>query len=284
MVTLSMLSFFPYLEKSDSIEIITTKPDYYKKLQTASDNGGRQVHVFSVSDETIEEWQGKHHFFWRAKIKAIEMIINLYPNDDIMYLDGDTFLFGSLLYFKQELSKGSSFMHLDEGHPRNMMTKAKRMWNSVKGRQYGGITIGHQHNMWNAGVVTLSGVDASKTVSLALSICDDMLEEQVERVVVEQYSLSIALYETTKLCPAFPYIAHYWGNKEEWISKASMILSKAYMQDYNIGELLKEVDVFSHSIPHIRVYSPTWQRRLIRWIQGLLPDRVLVSSDEYLQK
>ena len=90
-------------------------------------------------------------------------------------------------------------MDVDEGHPAQMKGKSLSMWNTVAGHTYEGITLSKEHHMWTAGVVAIPADKVKKVVSTALNICDGMLDDGAEPIVVEQYSLSIAMYELTKL-------------------------------------------------------------------------------------
>lgn len=44
------------------------------------------------------EWQGSYGYFFRLKIKALEYVAKEYPNQNLLYLDGDTFIYNSLVY------------------------------------------------------------------------------------------------------------------------------------------------------------------------------------------
>ena len=231
---LSIRSFQKQLNDSDNIFVMTTRPELYA-------HSG--INVIPVDDKTINDWEGEYHFFWRVKIKAIEYMIEHYPDSHLIYLDTDTFLYGQLNTLKEYLNQGLALMHKDEGHPSQMMTKSKRMWNQVANRTYSGITLGLQHHMFNAGVVGIPKDNARKIVATALGICDLMLSENVERIVIEQYSLSIALYELAHLKEAEKIIGHYWGNKSEWEQYASELLAKAYMTGSAISEEIEKLDV-----------------------------------------
>lgn len=164
-------------------------------------------------------------------------------------------------------------MHLDEGHPSRMKTKSLRMWNTVNGCTYAGVTIGQQHNMWNAGVVAMPEGKVASTVALALAICDGMLDDGAERVVIEQYSLSIALYERLGLTSAQPWIGHYWGNKDEWNAFASKFFLEAHMKGLSVEETTAALAFENLTSLRIHVHKSNTQRRLTNIIKKLFPDR-----------
>jgi len=263
---LSIRSFLRHVDDKDSIFVITNKPKFYERFKGVTPIG--------VTDKTLREWEGSKHFFWRVKIKAIEYIAKKYPDQHLLYLDSDTVLTSGLSEIKNLLDKGKGLMHKDEGHPGKMKTKSLRMWKQVCGNTYGGVTIGEKHNMWNAGVVAIPAPKLQEVISLALTLCDGIVEENVERVVIEQWSLSIALYETTSLVPAEQWIAHYWGNKEQWLDVATKFFLESYMAGRTIEEDMKEIDNLPIKDLPIHIKKSNTQRRLVRFIKKIFPDKL----------
>ena len=140
-----MISFRRQMTSHDRIVMVTTSPQFYQHVSWAE--------IITIDDAQIKEWQGKHQFFWRAKIMAIGLVGQRYPDDDILYLDCDTVLCGSIDELKKWMEEGHGLMDINEGHPSTKKTKTLRMWKMCHGRTYGGITLGMQHNMYCAGVV-----------------------------------------------------------------------------------------------------------------------------------
>ncbi|MBR0264546.1 MAG: hypothetical protein IJQ60_11785 [Prevotella sp.] len=264
---LSIRTFQKQLDNSDKIFVMTTKPELYK-------HGG--VNVIPISDDTIHEWEGDYHFFWRVKIKAMEYMSNHYPDGHLLYLDTDTFLFGQLSNIKERLLRGEGIMHKDEGHPSLMMSRSKKMWKQIANKYYDGIKLGMKHHMFNAGVVAIPQEKIDIVISKALAICDSMLAQGVERVVIEQYSLSISLYENTILTEGNNCIGHYWGNKEEWERFAMDIISKAYMQNLSIKEeisLINDSDLYK--IP-IHIHHSSTAAKIRKIIDRIFKDKNII--------
>lgn len=88
---LAIHTFLPHLADGDRICVMTTAPEYYADF--ADD---KRVTTDHVTEQLLDEWEGKHHFFWRVKIKAMERMATLYPDAALLYLDSDTFLKGDL--------------------------------------------------------------------------------------------------------------------------------------------------------------------------------------------
>ena len=251
----------------DRIIVVTTCPEYYPSHLAP------RTSIIPVTDDKIKEWEGKHHFFWRAKIKAMELIAENYPDDDMLYLDGDTFLYGDLNKMKELLKEGHGLMDVDEGHPAQMKGKSLSMWNTVAGHTYEGITLSKEHHMWTAGVVAIPADKVKKVVSTALNICDGMLDDGAEPIVVEQYSLSIAMYELTKLREAKSLIAHYWSNKPAWIEKAKDVMLQSYLKNLSEEEELNLIRNLQLSDTPVYVHKSNTARRLKSLIDKLFKDK-----------
>lgn len=263
----SIRTFQRQLTSSDKIFVMTTKPELYK-------HGG--VNVIPINEDTINEWEGDYHFFWRVKIKAIEYMSIHYPDSHLLYLDTDTFLYGQLSNLKGRIDQGEGIMHKDEGHPSQMMSRSKRMWNQIAGKDYAGIKLGIKHHMYNAGVVAIPQGKLNSVISTALTICDSMLAENVERVVIEQYSLSISLYENTKLTEGDNCIGHYWGNKDEWERYAIELISRAYMEDLSIEEELSRINENDLYKMPVHIHHSSTAAKLCDFINGLFKDKDII--------
>lgn len=261
---LSIRTFQKQLDNSDKIYVMTTKPELYRHAG---------VNVIPINEDTIREWEGDFHFFWRVKIKALEYMSNHYPDSHVLYLDTDTFLYGRLSELRERLNLREGILHKDEGHPSQMISRSKRMWNQVSGKTYAGIRLGMKHHMFNAGVVAIPQDKLHTVITTALAICDSMLAEEVEHVVIEQYSLSISLYEYTNLTEGDNCIGHYWGNKDEWERFAIEMLSKAYMQNMDADEettLINESDF--NKIP-IHIHHSSTAARISKFVNRLFKDK-----------
>ena len=224
-VNFSIRTFLAQRSADDVVYVVTDSPAMYAALP--------HVTTIPITSEQISEWRGPHDFFWRVKIKVLQMIAQKSPDKPMIYLDGDTYLYGCLDEIKARLKQGHGMMHLDEGCPGDMKQKSKMMWQTVNGRTYAGVTIGRQHHMWNAGVVAIPAELVEKVTDLALSVCDGMLDDGSEPVVVEQYALSIALCESVvQMEEAKRWIGHYWHYKYYW----SRYIAHFFVRSYRKGE------------------------------------------------
>ena len=263
---LSMLSFRRQMAAGDRIVMVTTAPEFYRHARSWAE-------IVAIDEQQVEQWQGEYRFFWRAKIKAIEFVGQRYPDDDLLYLDCDTVLCGPLDWLKGQLAQGHGLMDTNDGHPSKMKTKTLRMWKTIAGRTYGGITLGPQHNMYCAGVVGLPHQKRAEIVTKALTLCDGMLADQAERVVIEQYSLSVALYETAEMVETKNCIAHYWAMKDEWIAAATELMARSTMCQASVEDELRMFDETDWKSLPVYAHKSSTARRLHRLIDRLFPNR-----------
>ena len=263
---LSMLSFRRQMTPADRIVMVTTAPQFYRCAQSWAE-------LLTISDQTVNEWQGEYQFFWRAKIKAIEFVGQRFPDDDLLYLDCDTVLCGDINWLKRQLTEGMGLMDTNDGHPSRMKTKTLRMWRTIKGRTYGGITLGMQHNMYCAGVVGIPATRREEVVRKALALCDGMLGDEAERIVIEQYALSVALFETTGLVETKDCIAHYWAVKEEWMSAALALMAKALLTNASAEQQLQLFDETDWRSLPVYIHKSSTARRLRKLVGRAFPDR-----------
>lgn len=243
--------------------VYTDHPEFYKHLDGI-------VETISFNDNDIKEWRGKYDFFWRVKIKVIENFIKKNISGPTVYLDTDTFLYSPI---GNELTTGEiAYMHKNEGPLSKMKYTAQKMWKQIAGKNFGGLTMNKTMCMWNAGVVALPDQKREECINTALNICDDMLKEGVVRVVIEQFSLSVALDHFYKLLPAENNIAHYWGNKTQWDKIIQNFCVESFLKNRSIEE---DLETFNNiDVLNIPVFIPdlNTKRKLIRLIDKLFPE------------
>lgn len=261
---LSIRSFQKQLTADDRIFVLTTKPEYYHHAH---------VEILAIPEQQILDWQGPHHFFFRVKILAMDYLQKHYPSEHLLYLDSDTFLYGSLEALRQRLNEGKGLMHIREGHPSEMSGGSLKMWKLVKGHTYGGITLGERHDMWNAGVTGIPASKAEKTIAASLAICDGMLDDGANTFILEQYSSSVSMAENTLLTEAADHIGHYWGNKAEWENLSKDLLLLAYMKESTVEEELEAItDKLLLTTP-VYVHKSSTAAKLHKQIDRFFPMR-----------
>jgi hypothetical protein len=273
----SVLSFLKEKQHIDSITIITDKLEFYKNL-------AEHINLIPITPETLIAWRGKHDFLWRIKIKALELLALQLGEIPIVYLDTDTFLMGDAEEFRKQLGDAAC-MNVNEGPISALKTKTERkMWKQIKDRTFGGITISKECAMWNAGVVAIPGQNNLKAISLALSICDDMCEQNVERRLVEQVALSVALAEFYILKPSDIWIGHYWGNKPGWNNAITKFFIDNHLQGLSLEEEIEIIKTFDFFSLPLFTKRSRMHARWIKWIDKLFTPKKIIYAIPSHQK
>ncbi len=264
----SICSFLGQIQAKDKIYVLTDAPQFYQRF-------GDSIKVVVLDKPQLDAWEGPHRFFWRVKIKALEYICRAEPQDDIMYLDTDTFLYGSLPALQQTLAQ-SPMMHLHEGALAQLKSKTERkMWQQVGQKTFGGVSITPQHGMWNAGVVALPANIALSTIQNALAICDDMLAANVTRRLIEQFALSVALTEAGTMQAADTFIGHYWSNKPAWNDAIYQLVSSSFLGNRSLETDVQQVLAWDFGQTPIQQRIPNTQVRLKKLIERYFPTKAI---------
>ena len=259
----SICSFMGQTDENDRIYVMTDKINFYERLK-------ERVNIVLITEIELKDWQGKYQFFWRAKIKAIEQICRLHPEESVLYLDTDTFLYSDLKKLKSDLK--NPVMHLNEGELSKLKSKTEKlMWQQAGNKVFGGIKIQVNHAMWNAGVVGIPAHKGLKICQLALDICDDMLVANVTRRLIEQFALGVALSENGDMKPVENYIGHYWSNKEEWSVEIQRFIINSWLKNNSLVADIEEIKRFNFKKIAIQKRIPNTQIRLKKLVSTWFP-------------
>lgn len=241
-------------DDSDQVIVITENALYFRQLADL-------ITIIPISKEQINEWKGMYNYSFRVKIKALEMLSVKYPNRDMMFLDGDTFIYKPLAKLKAELSKGQHFFHLNEGTLPSLNTKSeKKLWRQIKHKKYAGITINEDTCMWNSGVIAMSAKNLA-AIPLALQITDEMCADNVTCFTKEQLAFGIASSQFSSLKPADHVVGHYWANKEVWEAKIGNWLTYCMMTNMSAQDMIADVKNFQFdTIPVYVKYSSSYRK------------------------
>lgn len=238
MAYFSFLSLKKLAPSNSRFIIYTDKPEFYQFLSP-------EFETRMLSPETLNEWQGKHKFLWRIKIKAL---LDSAQRDSghLFYMDTDTFAVNDISKMIEQLDSGNCFMHLKESFLSEDKAKNKiLMWQQTQNKTFGGMIVDKHSAMWNAGVVAINEKDKVNLLSKALQSTDEMCEAQVEQWLIEQFSLSQALASTGKLKPCDEWIAHYWGFKKDFIQRIDGMLAQTLQKQLSKDQLLEMIDINS---------------------------------------
>lgn len=273
----SIYSFLTQGEKINTINVVTDYPDFYTDFKN-------YINVIEVDEKILNDWKGGHNFFWRIKIKAIEMLCNLYKNQPVLYLDADTFLYKNIEPLKITILQGAALMHKDEGKLSVLKSKTvSKMWSQVQHNIYSGIAILPSHSMWNAGLVATPNKKNNEECLLALAICDEMCEQNVTPRLIEQFALSVALDKTYGLQSADNSIAHYWSNKDEWNKVIEHFFISAQFKSLTVDQIIETIKSFDFSKVAVELKMRNTNRRLKSFIEKNYPAKNILFVNNHLQ-
>ncbi|AUI65353.1 MULTISPECIES: hypothetical protein [Glaesserella] len=212
------------------IIVVTDRSEFYSFLN-------EKVEIINIDKSTLLQWQEPYQFFWKVKIKALELVQSKYPDDHLLYVDSDTFLAKDLTEINDKLDKGHAFMHILENKISfNSSNTFKKMFKSLNGKSFSNITINENSEMWNAGVIALSAQNAKEIIKLALATCDEMCATDCPRRLIEQFAFSISLKHLAQLNSCETIIGHYWGNKEEWNRLIADFFVNAHLKHLSVDQ------------------------------------------------
>ncbi len=258
-VYFSIYTVFTQKNNSDRIIVITEDASLFKSF-------GDKIEIIPINRNLINDWEGEYHFFWRVKIKALQLIAQKYPNESILYLDGDTFFYQSLDLLRNGLENGENYMHLEEGKLSQLSSKTEKlMWKQMKGKTYANTKIDEFSAMWNAGLIGISK-NHLDCLQYTLEINDAMCKDGVTRRLIEQFSFSLGLNTYSELQAADHIVGHYWGNKNEWNTIISLFLKECFMKNYSFEEIIEQIKQKDLIQFPIYIKESNTQRRLKNFI------------------
>jgi hypothetical protein len=263
----SICSFIGQMSEKDRIYVLTDAPKYYERV-------ANRVNIVEVSKGLLDEWEGSKRFWGRVKIKAIEYICSIHPNEAVLYLDSDTFLYGDLNQLKAELAH--SMLHQYEGKPSVMKSKSEKLlWKQVGGMSFGGIVIQPEHSIWNTGVVILPAKKGADIVKMALLICDSMLQANITKKLIEKISISVAIAEFGEAKSSNFYIGHYCENKSEWNEIIKRFVIESFLGNRSLDEDIALIQHWDFAKLAIQKRVPLVQIRLKKIIERIFPAKII---------
>lgn len=271
-VYFSIYTALVHKSEDDKIVVITEQPNLFTHFHDL-------IETIEINKDIIVEWEGIHKFFWRVKIKALELIATKYPSQHILYMDGDTYIYNNLNLLKEELDKGQNFMHVNEGKLCELSSKTeKTMWKQMNGKTFAGIQMNTETCMWNAGLIAISNQHLA-SLTLCLKLNDELCAANVTRRLIEQFSFGQATNQYSKLKPADHVVGHYWGNKEQWNEVISQFLKTSFMKNLTVKEICTETQSLPLLDIPINVRRSSTQRKLKRFIDSFYKDKKAVYQN-----
>ncbi len=165
------------------------------------------VHCESITGQ-LAAMRGKNNFSLRAKLCVILKCFEQYPGN-VIFLDSDTFVRKDMAALAGRLAAGTAIMYAFESL--NPQIGLAGFHTTLAGQISYRFTSDSQ--MYNSGVIGLHR-DNRELVSLALELCDALLDFGCRIHTTEQFSISEALrISRLKILEARGVITHYLSHR-----------------------------------------------------------------------
>jgi hypothetical protein len=264
------LSILAHSEAAASrIVIVTDRPEHYRWL-------GDRISVIPVDDGTITEWRRPHGYFWRVKLRVMQVANERAPGN-LVYLDADVVCRRPLPDFFAALDAGVPFMHKPEYALGSKGGNGRELWRQTSSRRFGPFTVEADNRMWNAGLVALPAAISRAWLADALECLDAMCGAGVDSAFIEQFSLSRSLDRDGRLRPAEGWFIHYWGNKTAWNALLARFLADAQTQQLSFDEACERFRALPLDLPVIDARS-RGERLMLSLRKRLFPRDARVAS------
>lgn len=239
-----------------------------------------RIEVVPIDKDVIKEWEGKYRFFWRVKIKALQLIAQKYPKDSLLYLDSDTFFYKDMHDLRDGLRSGQNYMHTQEGKLSMLSSKTEKlMWKQMRGKIFHNTQINENSAMWNAGLIGIS-YKHFDCLDLTLGINDDMCATRVTRRLIEQFAFSLGLNEYSALKPADHIVGHYWGNKKGWNKIIDQFLKECFMKNYSFDQIIEQVKNIDLTENPIGLKESSTHKRLTNMLDKFFKPKNLTYANK----
>lgn len=167
----------------------------------------------------------------RMKISVMQDVYANYPDDDILFLDADTFVFNDLDMLLKKIQPGYAVMYAREVRLGNVTKKYREVMSRhlPKSNSYtrtfmrliennefdlGGrkLSFNQLHDVWNAGVIGLQN-DQLPLLKDILNF-NDRIYAETQWYLSEQLAFGLVLQSFSKLSSAADCVKHYYRSKE----------------------------------------------------------------------
>ncbi len=225
----AIFSFLAWKGKENEdtrIVCFTDNPTYFKKYL-----GEIDIQYVLLTDELMKLMLGGTEYIHRRKICVLQDVYSKYPDDDILFLDSDTFFFDDVSGIINQIQPESSLMHVREYRLeqapdiyRDMMSR--RLPNAeqfpisflklIENNEFSigekKISFNKEQYVWNSGVL---GINNNHLPLLADALSfNDRIFSETKWFISEQLSFALILQTFSKVKPAVDFINHYYQSKE----------------------------------------------------------------------
>lgn len=218
---LSFWSWFSGNALEIRILIYTDQPNYFEPFLNEF-----PIEYQYLNTQMLEEMLGESDYIHRRKVMVIDETFKKYPEDDLLFIDSDTFFISDPSKWLTEFKLGESYMHLREytfaqglelfsSFGGGKEPKAFIDFLELKPLTIAGESLSFDRNdyCWNSGVLGLTN-DISSYIPDVLRLTDDFYKNS-SWFISEQLAFSLVLQTKTKIFSSDTYVYHYWGKRQK---------------------------------------------------------------------
>lgn len=220
-----------------------------------------KVEYIYLSPSIMHHMLGGGTYIHRRKICILQDVYLRYPEDDIIFLDSDTFFISDTSGFMAKLESGYALMHereyrLDEAPEIYRKYMSKRLQNAesyplafisliesktfaVDGEQ---LSIKPEQYVWNSGVLGLKK-EILPHLNDVLSLSDEFYKES-GWFISEQLAFGLLLQNKTQIRESSAFINHYHQSKHHVDPRINRLLDNKFVK-MRLGEKLACVRRFT---------------------------------------
>lgn len=233
---LSFASWYKHKLNDTRINIYTDQPDFFKPFL----NHLNTVDYILLTPELMDVMLDNTDYIHRKKVSVIDMTFRNHPNEDLIFIDSDTFFSSGANGLFDEYDAGKSFMHrleytLGEGLKFfslfNQEEHPKAFMNYISSEEFiidGQIEKFNENDYcWNSGVLGLSR-SFNKFMPNVFELTDKFYANS-NWFISEQLAFGLILQRFTKICATENFVVHYWGKRQKILF--DQLLADLFMQN-----------------------------------------------------
>ena len=240
-----------------TICVVTERPEFFSFLKD-------RIEIIPISPQMLVEWAGPQNFSYRRKIKGIQRVIETYPGEDVLFIDGDTFRGKPLGAIRQHLAIGNVCMQESSGLLHKARDRNNRtIWAQLNGKTFAGYTVDKSTIRMNSGTAGLPAKDAAVIIANVLTICDEIYS-LTGYYGTEELAICFGLALHGPVMDVGSFLGHYWGNKQPWDYMLRQFFTTQLLRAATLEEMVEAAARVDFTALPVYIHKPRRHRQLER--------------------
>lgn len=245
-----ILSFSAWMEKKmDKFRLIvyTDQPGFFQTYLS-----GFSISYIQLTDDMLTEMLAETGFIHRRKVAVIDLTFKNFPDEDLIFIDSDSFFTKEPKLFLEKADDAVSLMHTREydldgglrlfnlfgqGHyPQAFIDYIADREFVIRGQS---MVFNTKDYSWNSGIIGLTK-NFSNYMKDVIKLTDEFYAHS-KWFVSEQLAFSFILQRTTTIKPADSFVTHYWGPHQRILvdTAISKLLTTHSLSDFKNGKFIR---------------------------------------------